>query len=283
MVLMGAVAAQAQDFPESSPNPRVVMTNVPNTSFGNMGMAFLSDGRMVLLSNGAIGLGSDSELGGGDILTANSTRDYAVYLISGLSATGSLTGVTATKILDQLTGPPPGIVVVKDTVYVMDRTAFYRINSLTPTGGISKTQNATRLIDVPALDSTFSWNRGPSGHQWMFTPQYHNGRFYAAYSGSIRRPAASGVPQSNTLSGAVLSWARDSIVAPYSEVSAPQNNKGYRIEAGGLRSPNGIATNGKYMLHSDNQGSFTPGNPVRVFKPGQAMVTYGHRQGTMEN
>jgi hypothetical protein len=282
-LLLGAIGAHAQDFPENQPNPRVVLTNVPSTDFGNMGMGFLSDGRMVLLSNGTIALTSQSDLGGGDIQNPTATRDFAVYLISGLSAKGALTSVTATKILDQLTGPPPGIVVVNDTVYVMDRTAFYRINSLAPTGGISKAQNATRLIDIPALDSTFTWNRGPSGHQWMFTPQYHNGRFYAAYSGSIRRPAASGVPQSNTLSGAVLSWKRDSVVGPYASTSAPQNNKGYRIEAGGLRSPNGIATNGQYMLHSDNQGSFTPGTPVRLFKPGQSMVTYGHRQGTLEN
>src|SRR5690606_18858021 len=176
--LIATTGAIAQDFPTGFPNPRVVMTNVPNTSFGHMGIDFLSDGRMVVLSNGSVPLGAQSDLGGDDIQTWSSARDLSVWLVSGVSAKGDLTIVTATKILDQLTGPPPGVVVVNDTVYVMDRTAFYRINSLNPTGGISKAVNATRLIDVPGLDSNFSWNRGPSGHQWMFTPQYHDGRFY---------------------------------------------------------------------------------------------------------
>lgn len=282
-LLAAAGSAATQDLPQDLPNPRVVLTNVPNTDFGHMGIDFLSDGRMVLLSNGSVALGGQGDLGGGDIQPWSTAKDYSVWLISGLSATGDLNGVTATKILDQLTGPPPGVVVVNDTVYVMDRTAFYRINSLNPTGGISKSQNATRLIDVPALDSNFSWNRGPSGHQWMFTPQYHNGRFYAAYSGSIRRPATSGAPPTNTVTGAILSWARDTVVAPYSSTPSPTNNRGYRREAGGLRSPNGMGTNGSYMLHTDNQGSFNPGNAVRLFKPGQPLMTYGHRQCTNDN
>lgn len=282
-LLLTAGSAATQDLPQDLPNPRVVLTNVPNTDFGNMGIDFLSDGRMVLLSNGSVALSAQGDLGGGDIQPWSATKDYSVWIVSGLSATGDLNGVTATKILDQLTGPPPGVVVVNDTVYVMDRTAFYRINSLNPTGGISKSQNATRLIDVPALDSNFSWNRGPSGHQWMFTPQYHNGRFYAAYSGSIRRPATSGAPPTNTVTGGLLSWARDTVVPPYSSTPSPTNNRGYRREAGGLRSPNGMGTNGQYMLHTDNQGSFNPGNAVRLFRPGQPLMTYGHRQCTNDN
>jgi len=283
LALAAAAGVAAQTLPAALPNPRVIMTNVPNTNFGHMGIDFLSDGRMVLLSNGSVALSAQSDLGGGDIQAWSTTKDYSVWIVSGVSAKGDLTGVTATKILDQLTGPPPGIVVVNDTVYVMDRTAFYRINSLAPTGGTSKAQNATRLIDVPGLDSNFSWNRGPSGHQWMFTPQYHNGRFYAAYSGSIRRPAASGAPPTNTVTGGILSWKRDTVVAPYSSTASPTNNLGYRREAGGLRSPNGMNTNGSYMLHSDNQGSFHPGNAVRLFKPGQPLMTYSHRQCTAAN
>lgn len=283
LLALSATLATAQNFPNGSLNPRIVLTNVPNTGFGVMGLDFLSDGRMVLLSNGSVSLSAEADLGGGDIQEPSAQRDFAVYLVSGLSATGDLSNVTATKILDQLTGPPPGVVVVNDTVYVMDRTAFYRINSLNPTGGISKAQNATRLIDVPGLDSDFVWNRGPSGHQWMFTPQYHDGRFYAAYSGSIRRPATSGAPPTNTVTGAILSWARDTVVEPNLPVASPNNNRGYRREAGGLRSPNGMATNGRYMLHTDNQGSFNPGNAVRIYTPGQPLMTYGHRQATLAN
>jgi hypothetical protein len=273
LLLLTAAGVHSQSFPPTV-NPRLVATPVPNSAHGYLGMDFLSDGRMVVLSNGNTTI-TNSDFGGGDVVAARAAT--AVYIVSGLSATGSLSNVTFTKILDQLTGPPPGVVVVNDTVYVQDRTAFYRINSLNPTGGTSKAQNATRIISVPGNDSTFTWNRGPTGHQWIFTPVYQNGRFYGAYSGSIRRPATSGAPPTSTYSGSILSWSKDSI---YPETPV---NQGFRKEAGGIRSPNGLGGNGVYMLHTDNQGSFTPGNPIRLFKPGQPLITYGHRQSTAAN
>jgi hypothetical protein len=277
LLLLAAIGANAQNFPATA-NPKIVTTAVPNTSFSpSMGLAFLSDGRMIFLgaSVNTVQPPGSGAMGQGYITPADGTN--ALYIVSGLSATGSLTGATATKILDQLTGPPPGVVVVNDTVYVQDRTAFYRVNSLNPTGGTSKAQNATRIINAPTLDSNFVWLRGESGHQYVFAPQYHNGRFYGAYSGSIKTGGHSDAPPTSTYSGALLSWAKDSI-AP---TSPP--NAGFTRAAGGLRSPNGMGTNGEYMLYADNQGSFNPGNPIHLFKPGQPLVTYGTRQSTVAN
>lgn len=277
LVLAMACGAFAQAF-TSAVNPKLVTTAVPNSSYANMGLAFLSDGRMLLLGAAinTVQPPGTGAMGQGYITPADGNQ--ALYLVSGLSAKGSLAGVTVVKILDSLTGPPPGVVVVNDTVYVQDRTAFYRVNSLNPTGGTAKSKNATRIINAPTLDSNFVWLRGESGHQFVFTPQYHNGRFYAPYSGAIKTGGQSDAPPTNTLTGALLSWKKDSIIPP----GAPAN-AGFTRAAGGLRSPNGMSSNGQYMLISDNQGSFTPGNPFRVFKPGQPLVTYGTRQSTAAN
>ncbi|HEX2612545.1 MAG TPA: hypothetical protein VHO02_03010 [Fibrobacteria bacterium] len=280
LLLLASPAVQAQAFP-ATVNPKLVLTAVPNSSFApNMGLGFLSDGRMVFLASdtGTAGVnGGSGKMGQGYIMPASAKN--AVYLGSGLSASGSLSGVTFTKILDSLTGPPPGVTVVNDTVYVGDRDGFYRVKSLAP-AATARSKNAVRLIKMITTDSNFTWNRGPTGHQWPFTPQYYKGRFYAPYSGSIIPGGYSGAPPTSTFSGSILSWAKDSIVPD----NAPAN-AGYTKEAGGQRSPNGMGMgpNGEYMVYADNQGSFNPGCPMHIFRPGQPLVTYGTRQGTATN
>ena|GEM_PF-976508 len=268
--------AIAQSSYSTAINPRITLTAVPNSNQANMGLAFLSDGRMLALNASLNTSPGNGAFGQGYLTPGDSTN--ALYIVSGLSRTGSLSGVTFTKILDSLIGPPPGVVVVNDTVYVMDRIAFYRVKSLNPAPGqTSKAKNAVRIINVPTLDSTFSWNRGPSGHQWIFTPTYLNGRFYGNYSGSIIPGGTSNAPPTSTYSGSLLSWAKDSII-PETPV-----NQGFVKVAGGIRSPNGLGTNGEYLVLSDNQGSFNPGSPLRLYKPGQPVVTYGTRQSTTAN
>jgi hypothetical protein len=275
-MLCGAVGVFAQTY-SATQNPKITQTAVPNSSYPYMGLAFLSDGRALALGC-ALNTSSGNGAFGQGYVTVPDTNQ-ALYLVSGLSRTGSMAGVTFTRILDSMSGPPPGVVVVNDTVYVMDRFSFYRVKSLSPATGLTSVKNnAVRIIDVPTLDSTFAWNRGPTGHQWIFTPTYLNGRFYGAYSGSIIPGGTSNAPPTSTYSGALLSWSKDSIIP----VNAPVNS-GYVKVAGGIRSPNGLATNGEYLIHSDNQGSFNPGSPLRLYKPGQPVVTYGTRQTTTTN
>jgi hypothetical protein len=274
MVFLVAASLQAQTF-TATKNPKVDTALVAGTAFANMGLGFLSNGRMLIL--GASIQASGQVMGQGVITPADGNQ--ALYITNApVSRTGSLAGITVTKILDSLTGPPPGLVVVNDTVYVQDRSAFYRVISLNPTGGTAKSKNAVRIINAPTLDSTFVWLRGESGHQYVFSPVYHNGRFYGAYSGSIKTGGQSDAPPTSTYSGTLLSWSKDSIIP----INAPANS-GFRKEAGGIRSPNGMASNGEYFLLTDNQGSFNPGTPIRLFKPGQPLVTYGTRQSTTAN
>ncbi len=276
LVLLTTVGAHAQAFP-ATVNPSIQTTAVPNSSYPTMGLGFLSDGRMLILGAAINTSSGNGAMGQGYITPADGNQ--ALYIVSGLSRTGTLaSGVTVTKILDSLTGPPPGVVVVNDTVYVQDRTAFYRVKSLSPGSATAKSQNAVRIIKAITLDSNYVWLRGESGHQFHFTPQYHNGRFYVAYSGCIKTGGQSDAPPTSTYAGGLLSFAKDSIIPD----NAPAN-AGYRKESGGLRSPNGMGTNGEYMLYADNQGSFNPGNGVHLFKPGQIQVTYGTRQSTTAN
>jgi hypothetical protein len=278
ILLVATLAAHAQNFPATA-NPRIVATPVANSSFApNMGLAFLSDGRMLFLGASTSTSPGNGSMGQGYITPADGGN--ALYLATGLSRSGDLTGVTFTKILDSLTGPPPGVVVVNDTVYVQDRTAFYRVKSLNPTGGTAKSKNAEALINAPTLDSNFVWLRGESGHQFVFTPQYHDGRFYAAYSGAIKTGGHSDAPPTSTVTGALLCWPKGKPCVG-SPTTGP--NAAFTRAAGGLRSPNGLGTNGVYMLYADNQGSFNGGNPIHIFRPGQPMVTYGTRQSTLAN
>ena len=282
LILTAVIHAQ---FPTTA-NPKIVTAALPAPSsiqsgqgIPNMGLAFLSDGRMVVLSSAINTSPGNGAMGQGYVEPADGNN--AIYLVSGLSRAGSLTGATFTKILDSMTGPPPGVLVVNDTIYVADRDGFYRVNSLTP-AKTARSQNATRIINVPTLDSTFTWNRGPTGHQWIFTPVYYKGRFYSQYSGCIIPGGTSNAPPTSTLAGSILSWSKDTIL-PLVPVDPKKPNAGYTREAGGVRSPNGFSSNGEYMVGTDNQGSFNPGNPIRMYKPGQPLVTYGTRQSTTTN
>src|SRR6185503_10260731 len=103
---------------------------------------------------------------------------------------------------------PSGAVVVNDVIYVSDRDAFYKINSLAP-GSIST--NRTKVIDWPKdKEPNFrdNWDNG-WWHQWIFCPMYYNGKFYAVYSGSIVGGGASETGPSTAYSGAFFQFNPD--------------------------------------------------------------------------
>ena len=108
-----------------------------------------------------------------------------------------------------------------------------------------------------------TWNVSKWWHQYVFTPIYHQGFFYAPYSGSIRQGGLSDVPATSVKSGAFLKW-----------------NMAGALEtvAGGLRSPNGLNIGPKgEMVVTDNQGGWFPSSTFSLIKPGRF---YGHRNTT---
>jgi hypothetical protein len=209
---------------------------LPN-KYHTMGIAFLSDGRMVIVTSGIIG--------GGEVPEPDANS--CVFIISGVTGNGS---VQAAKIASGFR-QPSGVNVVNDKIYVSDRDAFYSIPSNnTPS---DPNGNKTKIL---------SWPMGSKWHQWIFTPMYKDGKFYAPYSGSIRVGGPSDVQASSEYSGAFLSWNPD--------------GSNLTKVAGGLRSPNGanIDDQGE-MFVVDGQGSWEPTCTFLHMNPNKF---YGHRQ-----
>ena len=219
-----------------------------------MGVDFLSNGDMVMTT-------CDSKPGGGyeGGGVPGPSAAAGVFLVS-----NSTTNTPTIKQIASMFRMPSGSVVVNDTIYVSDRDAFYRINSLTPT---DITKNRSKVITYPIEPAPpgFTNSAYNSGywHQYVFCPSYYNGRFYAVYSGTIKGGGNSDNPPSTSYSGAYLSWTRDS-------------TKGFEKVAGGFRSPNGgnIGPGGMLMV-TDNQGGWEPSCPLDLIKPNKF---YGHRQ-----
>lgn len=242
-LVMAAMAGVASGLPAhamlatDAVHPAFQLSQVPLAAkYHTMGMAFLSDGSLVILTTGIIG--------GGEI--PDPDPESAVYIIKGIGQGAP----TETKIANMFR-QPSGVNVVNDKIYVSDRDAFYSINSNTATA--NPATNRTKITD---------WPMSGHWHQWVFTPMYKDGFFYAPYSGSIRMGGPSDVPASTEYSGAFLKWD-------------PQGKTFEKI-AGGLRSPNGANMNDAgEMFVMDNQGSWLPGCAFMHMKPGKF---YGHRQ-----
>ncbi len=219
-----------------------------------MGVDFLSNGDLVMTTCDSK---KDGGYEGGGV--PDPTANAGVFIIS--NATG---GSPTIRQIASMFRMPSGSVVVNDTIYVSDRDAFYRINSLTPA---DITRNRSKVITYPieARPAGFSNDDYNFGywHQYIFCPSYYNGRFYAVYSGTIKGGGDSDNPPSTSYSGSYLSWTRDS-------------TQGFQKVAGGFRSPNGgnIGPGGMLMV-TDNQGGWVPSCPLMLIKPGKF---YGHRQ-----
>ncbi len=210
--------------------------------YKTMGMGFLSDGRLAIAT---------SEFIGGGEVPDSAGADRKVIIISNPGGASP----TAKEISNSWL-QPSGLLVVNDTIYVSDRDGFYQILDNESPPDLSK--NRRKVVSWP---DTSSWYSGKSWHQWVFTPVYWEGNFYAPYSGSIGAGGWSLVPPSTSYSGAFLKWGRTGKLEKY---------------AGGLRSPNGCNLDPSgTMFVTDNQGSWLPSSTFMRIKPG---VFYGHRQ-----
>lgn len=237
--LVGGLAGRPAlaTLPMDGKHPAFDIVPVPLTAkYKTMGLAFLSDGRMVVLTTGKIG--------GGEI--PDPDPEAAVYIVSGQGTQSPQAVKIAANFLQ-----PSGVNVVADKIYVSDRDAFYSIPS-----NDKPADPAANKVKIMAWPMAQRW------HQWVFTPMFKDGFFYAPYSGSIKLGGYSDVPATSEYTGAFLKW----------------DPAGKAIEkvAGGLRSPNGAAMNGAgEMFVMDNQGSWLPGCTFMHMKPGKF---YGHRQ-----
>lgn len=231
-VLGGGTTSEAAIPEELHPLFERTEINLPGGKYLVMGMDFLPDGRMAMAV-------TDFK-GGGEVPSPRPASK--VLLISNLDV------MPEVKTIADMFRQPTGITVVEGKVYVADRDGHYLIPNLQGSGS----ENKQKVASFP----------GPYWHQWVFTPVYRNGFFWAPYSGTIRGGGLSNADPTSDLSGAFLKWDLQGKMEAY---------------AGGLRSPNGsnISAAG-LMAVADNQGSFLPGSAFMIMVPGKF---FGHKQG----
>ena len=215
------------------------MTVAPVTGMENaatQGIGWLSNGDMVWVR-------STENYGGGDPPSASAGA--GVWLVKGLP-----NAATVSKISDNMRQPTGVAVGPGDEIMVPDRDAIYKF---TPTG------TKTKVLDNPVPNA---W------HQWIFTPMYFGGKYYAPYSGTIKIGGPSTANPSSEYSGAMLTWTSNGA-------------GGFSKFAGGFRSCNGSGLGSGpqagFMMVADNQGSWEPSCPIHLIRQNRF---YGHKQNS---
>ncbi len=211
-----------------------------------MGIDFMKDGRMVLAVTDDIGEGW---------VPKTTTVGTKVMMVTGYDqddpAKLKIEEISNTFL--QLSGAT----VANDKLYVADRAGFYEIPQLTKPTDV--TTNKRLVVKWP---DEKTWAFDFMTHQWVFTPIFNKGYFYAPYSGSIRPGGFSDVDATTQMSGAFLKWDLTGKLETF---------------AGGLREPNGANVDEATgdMFVTDNEGCWMPTSTFSLMKQGKF---YGHRQ-----
>lgn len=236
------------------------------------GFDWLSDGRMVLLTNDYLGH---------DQKPANRARAKVSLVATPITSTS-----VATTIASHFK-QPGGIKVVNDKIWVSDMDTMYVIPNNAPAAA-DTLKNRTPRFGMP-LSSMYGGNLAPlnmafnkatcngitgctsansQAHHYVFTPVYYQGKFYAAYGGNTNSGnGGASLNASSFYSGAVLTW--DSSTTALDTLA----NRSF---GGGLRSPNGTALgpNGTVFV-TDHQGSWLPMCTLTPYKVGATKMQYG--------
>lgn len=242
-------AAAQSPWPQETRNPSLTIETIPLPgNYMTMGLAFLPDGRLALATTG-------ERTTNGEIPAAN--PNSFIMLVGGLS--GDLAAITTRKIADMLK-QPAGLTVAEGKLYMAERDAFYLIPSLEPA---ATSTNKAKIIGWPQPEAGYKWVNGEQWHQYVMTPVYHDGRFYAPYGGTTQPGGRATAAATTSYSGAFLGWA-------------PDGAGGLEKVAGGFRQPNGMALGAKgQMFVTDNQGGWLPACSFHLIKPGK---TSGYKQ-----
>jgi hypothetical protein len=285
--LVGSVSAQHATMPStvSGTYDMTTWTPIPiGTCSGTgagctkvYGFDWLSDGRMVLMTNDYIGQ---------DQKPINRPRAKVSIITN--PGTSAATVQTVASHFKQ----PAGVTVVNDRIWVPDMDTVYTIPNNNPAPADTSTNRTPRFATPLSTDynghlppTSFAYNKAtcsgfPAGacnntnsqaHHYIFTPVYYQGKFYASYGDATG--SGTGLANLNSSSfygGALLVW--DSTTTQLDTIA----NRSF---AGGFRSPNGTALgpNGSIFV-SDHQGSYIPMESIALFKVGAPKMQYGGYQ-----
>jgi hypothetical protein len=288
LTMMGCALAQ-HPVPPTTANGMYDMTGSNPIAIGSCtgegtgcttvyGFDWLSDGRMVLLTNDYLGH---------DQKPANRAR-AKVSIISGYPD-GPLTTTDISTFYKQ----PGGIKVVNDKIWVSDMDSVYVIpnNAPTMTGNtatdsVTLRNNKTPRFGTP-LSTMYGGNSAPynfafnkstcsgltcnssnsQAHHYVMTPIYYQGKFYAAYGGATSSGGGTAnLNASSFYASAVLMW---------DSTTTSLDSTANRF-AGGLRSPDGTAIGpGNSFFVTDHQGSWLPMNTITRYKFNASKMQFG--------
>lgn len=282
LAVLSATAIAQHPVPPSSVNARYEMSQWTPIPLGSCngegagcttlyGFDWLSDGRMVMLTNDY--LGHDQK---------PASRPRAKVSIITNPGSNAATVQTIASHFKQ----PGGIKVVNDKIWVADMDTVYVIPNNNPAPADTIT-NRTPRFGMP-LSTMHGGNLAPynfrfnkqtcngltctwensQAHHYLMTPVYYQGKFYASYGGATGSGNGNAdLNASSFYASAVLVW--DSTTTELDTIA----NRSF---AGGLRSPNGTAlAPGGGILVTDHQGSYITMNTLTLYKVGAPKMQFG--------
>jgi hypothetical protein len=253
----GAVAMSiAWSWAASSPStvhPNWTKINLRPTGFEPMvsGMAFLSDGRLVLVNWDTV-QNRGLEL---EFVRAYSAK---VHVLSGVL--GNAPNVTIDTIAYGLEDPM-GLAVVNDTIYLSGGNTIVRLRRTNgTTGAVTGVDTVFILPGTPKAGSTDSLKPIHGSQEYLYGLLHRNGKFYV--SPSALDPKGDGNPQINPYRGTYLE------VTPGNGTTDKRGS--FRILANGLRASSGLGLGpeGRHCV-PDNQGEWLPANKLICIEEGK--------------
>ncbi len=267
-IFAGAQPAQAAT-PLNSVHPAFTLHNLrPTAGFQPMvgGMAFLSDGRLVVGDwNGTRNACCPAGNFGGRQMTGR------VYILSGV--TGSNPNVTvqlfATGLEDIM-----GLTVVRDTIYVSGGNNIVR---LVDTNGDGTANRIDTMFTLPGTPQNSGPNAGDSLHpvkgrsEWMYGMVARNDTFYVNPSSMYQGSLAGGTGQVNPHRGRHIAVTLGN--------GTTDKRGSFRVRSTGFRHHTGLTFGpGGSLWTNETQGHWVPTNKLVHLKEG-AHYGYRHNAG----
>ncbi len=251
------------ETPLTTVHPSWTKFNLRPTVFKPLvgGMAFLSDGRLVVGNWGGTRTACcpSGNYGG---------RQYTgkVYVLSGV--TGDNPTVTIDTIATGLEDIM-GLTVLRDTIYVSGGNQILRLNRTGNTGPVTRIDTVFILPGTPASGSTDSLHPVKGRSEWLYGMLARNDTFFVNTSSMYN---ATNTGQVNPYRGLSLAVTLG---------NGTTNKRGtFKIIANGFRHPTGLSFGPDSTIWTtETQGHWEPTNKLIQIKPG-AYYGFRHETGT---
>lgn len=248
------VPSQAATVPATvHPNWTKIELRPPGFEPQVSGMAFLSDGRLVVAH-------WDTTRGRGNNVT-ETVRAFSgkVYVLSGVLGPAPNVSIdTIARGLEDIMG----LAVVNDTIYVSGGNTIVRLNRTGDNGPVAGVDTIFILPGTPAEGSNDSLKPRHGSQEYLNGLLHRDGKFYVSPSSLDPIGSIQGSPQVSPYRGTLLE------VTPGNGASDKRGS--FRIVANGLRAASGLGFGPDGLpCVPDNQGDWLPGNKLICVQEGK--------------